>query len=170
VTSAKAATVGAALAKGGTAKGIATVGTLSGVFAMLGGTYISLRAQADDSKSPRERKFMLQWYGKRMFLTLLVFAPFFAAQKCSYFQTRLHLDYLGALFLYVVCAYGMAGFAYHTRRQQQIQIEDNTFVAAEWILPRTVTEVAANAVDPKPKDRFKGRSLWPWSLAWACWF
>ena len=53
VTSAKAASVGAALAKGGAAaKGVATVGTLVGLFAMLGGAYVSFKAHADDSKSP----------------------------------------------------------------------------------------------------------------------
>jgi hypothetical protein len=156
VTTAKAATVGAALAKGGAAaKGVATIGTLGGLFAMLGGAYVSFKAHADDTKSPRERKFMQQWYGKRMFLTLAVFAPFFAAMKLSFFHAPIHRDFLAAAFLFVLCVYGTLVFAYHCRRRQQIQIEDNTFVEAEWTMPRKVTDSTANSVDAKSKDKLK---------------
>ena len=58
-TSAKAATVGAALAKGApAAQAVMTVGSLGVLLAMLGSAYVSLRAQAEDSKSPRERQFL----------------------------------------------------------------------------------------------------------------
>jgi uncharacterized membrane protein len=46
-------------------------------------------------------------------------------------------------------------FAYHCRRRQQIQIEDNTFVEAEWTMPRKVTDSTPNSVDAKSKDKLK---------------
>jgi RNA polymerase sigma factor (sigma-70 family) len=155
VTSAKAATVGAALAKGGAAaKGVATIGTLGGIFALLGGMYISFKANADDSKSPRERQFMMQWHGKRIFLTLATVASFFAAWQSNYFHAPLHSDYLTAAFLFIVGAYGTAQFTHHCRRRMQIQIEDNTFVEAEWTQPRKITD--ASGYDSRGTIRSKG--------------
>ena len=154
--SAKAATVGAALAKGGAAaKGVITVGSLGGLFAMIGGAYFSFRAQADDTKSPRERQFMLQVFGKRTIFNLLLFAVFFAAMKLDYFRAPIHLDFLVAGFVFYFCVYGMLFFAYHCRRRQQIQIEDNTFVETEWTMPRKVTDSTADSVGTKAKDRVK---------------
>ena len=155
VASAKAATVGAALAKGGAAaKGVATVGTLGGLFAMLGGAFVSFKAHADDTKSPRERQFVLrQIFGRRLLISLAVFAPFFVAMKLDFFQTPLHLDFLLAAGLFVLCVYGMAIFAWHTRRRQQIQMEDNTFVEAEWTMPRKVTDAMADSAAAKSKAR-----------------
>ncbi len=157
VASAKAATVGAALAKGGAAaKGVATVGTLGGLLAMLGGAYISFKAQIDDSKSPRERKFMQQqWYGKRMLISLAVFAPFFVALSLDYFRAPLHAEFLAATFLFVLCAYGTAAVAYHVRQRLRIQIEDNTFVAAEWIRPRKATDDPGDSAEARAKARLK---------------
>jgi RNA polymerase sigma factor (sigma-70 family) len=156
VTTTKAASVGAALAKGGAAaKGVATVGTLGGLFAMLGGAYISFKAHVDDAKSPRERKFMQQWHGKRMLLTLAVFALFFAAMRLDFFHAPIHRDYLLAAGLFVFCVCSTLVFAYHCRRRQQIQIEDNTFVAAEWTMPRKVTDSTADADGAKSKDKLK---------------
>jgi hypothetical protein len=51
--------------------------------------------------------------------------------------------------------HGMAVFAWHTRRRQQIQIEDNTFVETEWTRPRKVTDVIADTADAKSKARSK---------------
>jgi len=154
--SAKAATVGAALAKGGAAaKGVATVGTLGGLLAMLGGAYVSLKAQADDSKSPRERQFMLQFFGRRMIFNLLLFAGFFATLKLEFFRAPVHLDFWAAAFVFFLGVFAMTSFARHSRRRRQIQIEDNTFMEAEWMLPRKDTDSAAPSPGAKSKDRLK---------------
>jgi RNA polymerase sigma factor (sigma-70 family) len=160
IASAKAATVGAALAKGGAAaKGVATVGTLGGVLAMLGGAYVSFKAQADDTKSPRERQFMHQLFGRRALLNtlfiLLWFAAFFAATKLDFFRSPMHLDFLTAAGILSFCVYAVMMFARHSRRRQQIQIEDNTFVEAEWTMPRKVTDAATGSAGDKSKDRLK---------------
>ena len=154
--SAKAATIGAALAKGGAAaKGVATVGTLGGLFAMLGGAYVSLKAQVDDSKSPRERRFMLQVFGKRTIFSLLLFAIFFAALELDFFRVPIHRDFWTAAFCFAICVYATAIFAWHSRRRQQIQIEDNTFTEAEWTMPRKDTDATTNSAGTKSKDRLK---------------
>jgi RNA polymerase sigma factor (sigma-70 family) len=160
IASAKAATVGAALAKGGAAaKGVATVGTLGGLVAMLGGAYVSFKAQADDAKSPRERQFMHQWFGKRALLNTLFIlvwvAALFAATKLDFFHPPIHLHFLVAAFIFSFCVYAVMMFARHSRRRQQIQMEDNTFVEAEWTLPRKVTDPTADSTGAKSKDRLK---------------
>jgi RNA polymerase sigma factor (sigma-70 family) len=160
IASAKAATVGAALAKGGAAaKGVATAGTLGGLVAMLGGAYVSFKAQADDAKSPRERQFMHQWFGKRALLNTLFIvvwvAAFFAATKLDFFRSPMHLDCLAAAGMFSFCVYAVMMFARHSRRRQQIQMEDNTFVEAEWTMPRKVTDATAGSAGAKSKDRLK---------------
>ncbi|MGD0745678.1 MAG: sigma-70 family RNA polymerase sigma factor [Verrucomicrobiota bacterium] len=170
--SAKAATVGAALAKGGAAaKGVMTVGSLGGLFAMIGGYCVSMKAQLDDSKSPRERQFMLRgmFSGKRWFLSLLLFAVFFAALKLGFFRVPIHRDFWAAAFAFFVCVYGMLTFDWHTRRRQQIQIEDNTYVEAEWTMPRKITDATADSVGAKSKDRFKVVRFMALSIVMAAW-
>ncbi len=131
--SVKAATVGAVLAKGGpAARGIISAGLLGGFLALLGGAWVSLRAHAGDSKSPRERQFILQTFGLRIFLVLASFAGFFAAAQSAFFRVPLHFDYLVAAFFFYFCFDAVFLSAWQNRRQQQIQIEDNTYVDAEW--------------------------------------
>jgi RNA polymerase sigma factor (sigma-70 family) len=160
IASAKAATVGAALAKGGAAaKGVMTVGSLGGLLAMLGGFYVSLKAQADDTKSPRERQFMFQSFGKQALLRtifiLLWVAAFFAATNLGFFRSPIHLDFLVAAFIFSFCVYAVMMFARHSRRRRQIQMEDNTFVEAEWTMPRNVTDATTGSAGAKSKDRLK---------------
>ena len=155
--SAKAASVGAALAKGGTAaKGVATVGTLGGLLAMLGGAYVSFKAQADDTKSPRERQFMLhEMFGKRQLISLLLFGIFFAALRLDFFRVPMHFDFFAAAYIFFFCVYAVTNFDRHSRRRQQIQIEDHTFVEAEWTMPRRVTDATADPAGAKSKDKLK---------------
>ena len=170
IASAKAATVGAALAKGGAAaKGVMTVGSLGGLFAMLGGAYVSLRAQADDSKSPRERQFMLQVFGKRTLASLLLFATFFAVMKLDFFRAPIRFDLLMAAFGFFISVYAVIVFAWHTRRRQQIQMEDNTFVEAEWTIPRKVTDSTTDSVGTKSKDRLKAVKFMALGIGMTVW-
>ena len=147
---AKAAAVGSALAKGGVAaKGVLTAGTAGGFLAMLGGAYITFMAHADDSKSPRERQFLFQNFGKRMLLGLLVGAGLLAVAKLSFFQEPTHLLYLIAGLGYFLAIHSSVILPRHTRRRQQIQIEDGTFDEAEWTKARKVTEPAG------PNDKLR---------------
>ena len=164
--SAKAATIGAALAKGGAAaKGVMTVGTIGSIFAMLGGAYISFMAHANDSKSPRERQFILENFGKRLCFTVLMIAGLFAASRLDFFRVPLHLCYSIAAIGFVTAVYSSVMLPRITRRRQQIQIEDGTFDPTEWTMPRKLTEVAADAPNGKAKDRTKALKFMAFGFA-----
>src|SRR4029077_18906698 len=45
--------------------------------------------------------------------------------------------------------------AYQSHRRQQIQVEDNTYVEAEWRIPRRLTESESDSVRPKMNDGLK---------------
>lgn len=140
-TTAKAATIGAAIAKGGTAaKGVVTVGTIGGFLAMLGGAYISTKAQVDDSKSPRERQFMLQHFGKHIVLSVIVMVAMFGLFKASLFQAPLPQAWFLAAAGFGLSLSMAYNSARYTRRRRQIQMEDGTFDPAEWTKPRKTTE------------------------------
>jgi hypothetical protein len=155
-TSAKAATVGSALAKGSAAvKTAVSVGSLGGVFAMIGGAYVSWRAQADDTKSPRERQFVLQMIGVRVVVVALVFAMSFGVLKCDFSHQPLYNEILRAAYVFSIYFLAMMLFAYSSRRRQQIQIEEKTFVEAEWTTPRKDTNCRANATGIKSNINLK---------------
>jgi len=145
--SAKAATVGAALSKGGAAaKGVMSIGMLGGFFAMLGGAYVSFMAQVDDSKSPRERQFMLRTFGKRICFTLLLLAGFIVVVKMDFFHAPVRLLYYFVAALgFLVTVYSSIMLPRYTRQRQQIQLEDNTFDPAEWTRSRKLTEAATDS-------------------------
>ena len=164
--SAKAATIGAALAKGGTAaKGVMTVGTIGSFFAMLGGAYISFMAHANDSKSPRERQFILENFGKRLCFTVLMLAGLIAASRLDFFRVPLHLCYSIAAIGFFTAVYSSIMLPRITRRRQQIQIEDGTFDPTEWTMPRKLTEVAADAPNGKAKNRTRALKFMAFGFA-----
>jgi RNA polymerase sigma factor (sigma-70 family) len=141
VTSAKTATVGAALAKGGAAaKSVMTIGTFGGVFAILGGVYFSFMAQADDTKSPRERQFLLQYFGKSICAIVLLVAGFMALTWLEFFQIPLHLVYLNAALGFFLAVSMPVAVSRHARRRRQIQMEDGTFNEADWATPRKLQD------------------------------
>ena len=155
-TSAKAATVGAALAKGGAAaKGVATVGTLGALFAMLGGAYVTWRAHADETKSPRERQFVLQMIGVRIVAVSLIFAVSFGILKFDFSHQPLTRETLRAAYVFSIYVLAMMLFAYSSRRRQQIQIEEKTFMEAEWTAPRRDTDSTANPSNTRLNTNFK---------------
>jgi len=146
VASTKAATVGTAIAKGGaTAKGVATLGSIGGMFAMLGGAYVTWRSEADDTKSPRERQFVIQMIGMRILVIALVFAVSFGILQLDFSHQPLNREILRAGYIFSVYFLAMMLFVYSSRRRQQIQIEDKTFVEAEWTTSKRITNRAANA-------------------------
>jgi RNA polymerase sigma factor (sigma-70 family) len=153
VTSAKAAAVGTTLAKGGAAaKSAATLGSLGGLFVMLGGIYIGLRAQADDTKSPREREFMRWMIGVRMVVALLTVAGFVLVRKMDVLQQPMAHGIAFAAFFFICTVIGTQLLDYSIRRQRQIQIEDGTLDEAEWTKPRWKTEPLLNPANGTAKS------------------
>ena len=151
-TTAKAATVGTALAKGGaTAKSALTVGTLGGLFAVLGGSYIGWKAHADEAKSLREHQFMRQMIGFRMVITLLIFAGFIILKKIDFSHEPLLKQSLQAGFLFVITVIGQLFYGFACHRQRQIQIEDGTWNEVEWRVPRRETEPKLNQAGGQTK-------------------
>jgi RNA polymerase sigma factor (sigma-70 family) len=149
-TSAKAATVGGAIAKGGSAiKGTVLIGSLGGLFASVGALYFNLRAEADNSKSKRERDFMQKMIGYQIISYVLKLAVLVGLTTLLSEQPLGRDISLGS-FLFVCCADGVILFDFISRRRRQIQIEDGTFQEAEWIKPRMET---AN-------EEAKGKSKW----------
>jgi RNA polymerase sigma factor (sigma-70 family) len=153
VASAQAATVGAGIAKGGAAAtGAMTVGALGSLFVILGSAWVSLRAQADDSKSPRERVSMLRMSGMRITFILLSVVLFFIAMQFRFFRVPIHFDYLAAGVYFYYCVDGVLIGAYQAHRRQQIQMEDKTYVEAEWRLPRAMTDPASDSGGSQQKN------------------
>lgn len=153
-TSAKAATLGGALAKAGaTAKGVATIGSLGGLLATVGALYFSLRADADDTKSPREREFLRRMMGFQIIFYVLILASLLAKGKIfsELSGQPLVKDMAVAAYFFLCVAHGSILFDYISRRQRQIQIEDATFDAAEWTRPRQETESRPGKSDGKTK-------------------
>ncbi len=156
--SVKAATVGAALAQGGAAaKGVAAATSLGALFAIVGSAYVSLLAQSDDSKSPRERQLMLRISGMRITFILLSAVLFFVAMQFEFFRVPIHFDYLAAALYFCYAGDAALLSAYQARRRQQIQIEEKTYVELEWRMPRTFTDPALDSLldsaGPKPNNR-----------------
>jgi RNA polymerase sigma factor (sigma-70 family) len=142
---------------GAAAKSAAAFGSLGGLFAMLGGAYISLRAQTDDTKSPRERQFMLQMIGIRIVAVLLFFAVCFGIGKLDFSNAPVTRDILKAAYIFSIYVLGMGLFSYSSRRQQ-IQIEERTFAEAEWTTPRKDTDSTTNSPDTNLKT-IKSKAL-----------
>jgi hypothetical protein len=165
VTTAKAVTVGATIAKGGAAaKSIATVSSLGGLFAMIGGAFITLRAQADDTKSRREWQFILQMMGIRLIAILLLGAVCFGIGTLNLYLVPVACEVFNSKLVFFICIIGMALFAYCSWRQQQIQIEENTFIEAEWTKPRKDTDSKANSVSTKSNTPLKAAKFMAFAL------
>ena len=144
-TSAKAATIGTTAAKGcAMAKGAATLGSLGGLLAMLGGAFVSLQAQTGDAKSPRERRLVLQMIGFRIVAGVLLVAGLFGFRMLNFSHQPLARDTVFAILMFTLAIICTAIFDYSSRRQRQIQIEDGTWVEAEWTKPRKDTESSLN--------------------------
>jgi len=148
-TPAKAALGAATLAKGGAAaKTAATVASAGGWWALVGGaSLVSFQARAEDTKSPRERMFVWRTLLSRLVVVALLFNGLaYGVAKLSasgYFHQPLHHRLLEAALLPMFFVIAVAFGAYDSRRQRKIQVEDGTFVEAEWQLPRKETESAA---------------------------
>ena len=140
-TSTKAAAIGATAAKGAmAAKSAVTLGSAGGLFWMLGG-YFGIRANIENTKSPRERQFVVRrtWIG--IGFVILALALMLGVRNLMP-ETRVWLgrdpfvrDVVFAALMFCLAVYSVVMFEYRNRRQRQIQIEDGTLVESEWTTP-----------------------------------
>jgi RNA polymerase sigma factor (sigma-70 family) len=139
VLGATVTTTGAAVAKG--------AASVVGPSALVtGSAFIQMGAQADEAKSPRERRFMSRDVTLRFIAAgLAIDAVYFGGRKlmqAGYLQTPLADGLLTAALLFIAFVVGTAFYFFSSRRQRQIQIEEGTYVEAEWKLARKETESA----------------------------
>jgi RNA polymerase sigma factor (sigma-70 family) len=149
------------LVKAATIKSAATfgAGSIGGLFAVIGSAYVSFKARADDSKSPRERQLMVRMFRKRATVYLLWVAVYVVAMKCDFFRVPIYFDFfLAAFIFYFSCIDWFILPHRQNLRRRQIQIEDNTYVAAEWTMPRKVTDPTVDAVNVK--NMLKALRFW----------
>ena len=161
------------LVKAATIKSAATfgAGSIGGLFAVFGSAYVSLKAHADESKSPRERQFMVRMFRIRATAYLLWLAVYVIAAKFNFFCVPICFDFfLAAFIFYFFCIGGMILAREQGLRRRQIQIEDNTYVEAEWTMPRKVTDPTVDPVNVK--NLLKALRFWIFVpiLGYAIWF
>ncbi len=161
------------LVKAVTIKSAATfgVGSLGGLFATLGTAYVSLKARADDSKSPRERQFMIRLFRRRVIIYLLWVAVYFIGKQFDFFRAPLWFYFFTSAFIFYFCCVDTLILAREQNlRRRQIQIEDNTYVEAEWNMPRKVTDPAADVVNVKNILKALRFGAFGMILSYVLWF
>ncbi len=161
------------LVKAVTIKSAATfgAGSMGGLFATIGSAYVSLKARADDSKSPRERQFMVRMFRMRAAVYLLWMALYVVATKCDFFQAPICFDFsLAAFVFYFFCIDLLILAREQNLRRRQIQIEDHTYMEAEWTMPRKVTDPTTGPVNIK--NILRALRFWIFGLIFTCtiWF
>lgn len=147
-----------AAASGSAVKGAwAAAGPLGGVFATLGGAWVSWRAKGEATKSPRERRFVARMTLIQVALLGAEFALLLGMleEVVAFMQKRGggiprsalagDMEISGIIFL-VWAGVGLQFF--QRRRQFQIQNEDKTFNEAEWRLRRTGLGIESDAGSP----------------------
>lgn len=146
-SSTKFATAGVAAAKGATmAKSAASVAS-GGMWGFLGSMFFSIRANIENTKSPREREFVK--------LSTWISSAVLVVGLCLIFVLRDTIRHMGgttrdvteAALGFTFAAYTLVMAEYRMRRRKQIQIEDGTWVAAEWSPEWTRERFSLSAVD-----------------------
>ena len=135
VTSAKAASVGVAVAKGGAgAKSALTLAALGSLAAMVGAMAFSWKTAVDESKSPPERRLMVRtaWF-QMAFLVLSLGASFYCLPRLSQHPVALGVGL--ALLLLANVINGVVMFEHLMRRRMEIVMEEGGWANAEWSGP-----------------------------------
>ena len=135
VTSAKAASVGVAVAKGGVgAKSALTLAALGSLAAMVGAMAFSWKTAVDESKSPPERRLMVRtaWF-QMAFLVLSLGASFYCLPRLSQHPVALGVGL--ALLLLANVINGVVMFEHLMRRRMEIVMEEGGWADADWSGP-----------------------------------
>jgi RNA polymerase sigma factor (sigma-70 family) len=145
--SAKATAASATIATGGAVAktAVGTLGLFGGLFAMLGGAFVTAQAQADDTKSLRERKFVFPIVAIQMSALLVLFVGAWLDWQFQVFRSIFVRDALLSAAAFSILFLGILTARYRFLRQRQIQIEENTYDEAEWKSPRKETDRMANS-------------------------
>lgn len=140
VTSANAASVGVAVAKGGIwAKSAGSLAALGGLATMLGAVLFSWKTAVDETKSLPERRLMVRtaWF-QIAFFVLSIGAAFYGLPRL--FQTPLAWGISLALLLLANVVNAVV-FSHHLgRRRREIMMEEGTWADAEWTGPGPETD------------------------------
>jgi len=114
------------------AKSVASLAS-GGLWGFLGSFYFAIRANIENTKSPRERKFVV--FSTWISMAVLVVGIFleFAMRNTIQHSDRQACDVTVAAMAYALAVYSVVMFEYKNRRLKQIQIEEGTWVAAEWM-------------------------------------
>ena len=123
----------------------AAAGPLGGVFAMLGGAWISWRAKVEATKSPRERRFVAWMTWIQVALLAAALAVSLVAMEGGFriLRSPLVRDLELSSIIFLFWAALSLQFL-QRRRQFQIQHEDKTFDETEWRLRRTGLGIESN--------------------------
>ncbi|MGA2557654.1 MAG: sigma-70 family RNA polymerase sigma factor, partial [Verrucomicrobiota bacterium] len=135
VTSAKAASVGAAVAKGGAAaKSAFSLAALGSLAAMVGAMLFSWKTAVDETKSPPERRLMARagWF-QMVFLVLSLAATFYCLPRLARHPVAMWTGF--ALLLLANVIVGVVMFYQVMRRRMEIVLEEGTMFDAEWSGP-----------------------------------
>jgi RNA polymerase sigma factor (sigma-70 family) len=164
-SSAKATAVSATLATGGAAaKSAAILGSVGSLFAMLGGGFISARAEADRTKSLRERKFVFLLTSIQVGLQILIFTAIWNFGKFPLGPASFGFNIVRAIIIFLYCTLGVGLAAFLRRRLQQIQIEEKTFHENDGKWPKKETDPAANSSGTRSNSNLKVAKLLAFSL------
>ena len=139
-TSAKAASIGIAAAKGGAgAKSAFSLVALGSSAAMLGAMLFSWKTAVDETRSPRERRLMVRtaWF-QIAFLLLSMGATFYCIPQLS--QHPVAAGAALALLLVGNIVNAVALFDYLGRRRIEIMMEEGSWADAEWSGPGKETD------------------------------
>ena len=140
LTSAKAASIGVAVAKGGAgAKSAFSLSALGSLAAMLGAMLFSWKNAVDETKSPPERRMMVRtaWF-QIAFLALSMGAAFYCLPRLSRHPLALGIGL--ALLLIANLVNGVVLFDYLGRRRTEIMLEEGTWADADWSGPGKETD------------------------------
>ena len=140
VASAKAASVGVAVAKGGIwAKSAGSLAALGGLATMLGAVLFSWKTAVDETKSPPERRLMVRtaWF-QIAFFVLSIGAAFYGLPRL--FQTPLAWGISLALLLLANVVNAVVFSNHLGRRRREIVMEEGTWADAEWTGPGPETD------------------------------
>jgi RNA polymerase sigma factor (sigma-70 family) len=140
VTSAKAASIGVAVAKGSVGtKSVFSIAALGNLAAMLGAMVFSWKTAVDETKSPRERRLMVRTAGFQIaFFVLSLGVTFYGLPRLLQHPLALWVGFALLLLANVVNGVVMTDFL--CRRRGEIMMEEGTWADTDWCRPGKETD------------------------------